>query len=277
MNPPDSEYGFFPDEVVIQILARLSVKDIIRSKCVCKLWGFRAHRIEIPVTRFYPDGEATLVGLVCDLSMQKFNVVLAGHHRSIGHRPDKTFICLIFDSESSKWRKFVSFQDDCFTHMNRNQAVYLNGSLHWLTGSCSCILVLDLKYDIWGELLLPEEVICGTGIRVHLLELDGNLPIVQISEAGMIIWLLKNYDKEEWEMMDRVSLGCIRGMVPGIFPISQTGRYIVLATHKQVLMYHRDSRVWKDMCSVENSFALPGFLHMPVKAPCSLAAEVARI
>ncbi|KAL6987952.1 hypothetical protein U1Q18_013698 [Sarracenia purpurea var. burkii] len=208
------EYGVFPDEVVIQILARLSVKDLIRSKCVCKLclpdkgvyyicnpmtkeYMLLHKNRERPVTRFYPDGEETLVGLVCDLSMQKFNVVLAGYHQSIGHRPDKTFICLIFDSESSKWRKFVSFQDDYFTHMNRNQTVYLNGLLHWLTGSCSCILVLDLKCDIWGKLLLPEEVICGTGIRVHLLELDGNLPIVQISKAWVTIWLLKNYDKEE--------------------------------------------------------------------------------
>lgn len=67
---------------------------------------------ERPVTRFYPDGEATLVGLACDLSTQKFNLVLAGYHRTFSHRPDGALICLVFDSESNKWRKFVSFQDD---------------------------------------------------------------------------------------------------------------------------------------------------------------------
>ena len=30
--------GIFPDEVVMQILARLPVKSLFRSKSVCKLW-----------------------------------------------------------------------------------------------------------------------------------------------------------------------------------------------------------------------------------------------
>ncbi|KAF7144827.1 hypothetical protein RHSIM_Rhsim04G0242300 [Rhododendron simsii] len=347
MNPPNMEHGFFPDEVVLQILSRLSIKDLFRSKSVCKLWyrltsdkyfiqlynqvsvknsmvlvevsesseskpslifvdklrgvyekfslDFIKDRVKVrascngllccssipdkgvyyvcnpmtreykllpktrerPLTRFYPDGEATLVGLACDLSMQKFNVVLAGHHRTFGHRPERTFICLVFDSESSKWRKFVSLQDDYFTHMNRNQVVYVNGLLHWLTGSCTCVLVLDLNCDMWRKLSLPEEVCFGTGSRVHLLESDGYLSVIQISEAWMTIWVLKDYEKEEWLVVDRVSLRCIRGMVPGIFPISQTGQYVFLATHKQVLMYHRDSRLWKDMYSVENSSTLP--------------------
>ncbi|XP_057475730.1 F-box protein At5g49610 [Actinidia eriantha] len=347
MNQPNYGYGFFPDEVVQQILARLPVKDLFRSKCVCKLWhklssdkyfvqlynhmavknsmvlvevsesseskpslifidklrgvyekfslDFIKDRVKVrascngllccssipdkgvyyvcnpmtreykllpksrerPVTRFYPDGEATLVALACDLSMQKFNVVLAGNHRTFGHRPDNTFICLVFDSESSKWRKFVSLQDDYFTHMNRNQVVYVNGSLHWLTASCSCILVLDLNCDFWRKISLPEELCSGTGSRVHLLESNGKLSIVQISEAWMTIWVLKDYEREEWHAVDRVSLRCIRGMVPGIFPISQTGQYVFLATHKQVLMYHQNSKVWKDMFCVENSSALP--------------------
>ncbi|MED6209272.1 hypothetical protein PIB30_053129 [Stylosanthes scabra] len=269
--------GIFPDEVIIQILARLPVKPLFRCKTVCKLWcklsfdkyfiqvynevsrknpmilveisdsssvsksslicvdnlrgvsefslDFLNDRVKVrascngllccssipdkgvfyvcnpvtrefrllpksrerPVTRFYPDGEATLVGLACDPMYQKFNVVLAGCHRTFGHRPDGSFICLVFDSELNKWRKFISFQDDHFTHMNKNQVVYVNNALHWLT----------------------------------------------------------------------VSLRCIRGMVPGIFPISQTGEYVFLATHKQVLVYHRKTQVWKEMYSVKYSSTLP--------------------
>ncbi|KAI8002850.1 F-box protein [Camellia lanceoleosa] len=346
MNRPNSEHGFFPDEVILQILARLPVKDLLRSKSVCKLWhklssdkyfiqlynklsvknpmvlvevsessesksslifidklsgvcdfslDFIKDRVKVrascngllccssipdkgvyyvcnpmtreykllprsrerPVTRFYPDGEATLVGLACDLSMQRFNVVLAGYHRSFGHRPDKTFICLVFDSVSNRWRKFVSLQDDYFTQMNRNQVVYVNGSLHWLTSSCSCILVLDLNCDIWRKISLPDELCSGSGNRVYLLELDGDLSVVQISEAWMTIWVMKDYEREEWHMVDRVSLRCIRGMVPGIFPISQASQYVFLATHKQVLVYYRNSRVWKEMYSVKNSCTLP--------------------
>lgn len=338
--------GIFPDEVILQILARLPIKSLFRSKAVCKLWyrlssdkyfihlyngvaaknpmlllevsevsesnsslicvdnrkgvsefslDFLKDRVKVrascngllccssirdkgvyyvcnpmtrefkllprsrerPVTRFYPDGEATLVGLACDLCTQKFNVVLAGYHRTFGHRSDGTFICLVFDSESNKWRKFVSFQDDHFTHMNRNQVVFVNRALHWLTGSCSCILVLDLGSDIWRKMALPDEVSYGSGNRVYLLESDSCLSVIQISDIWMKIWVLKDYEREEWHLVDRVSLRCIKGLVPGIFPISQTGEYVLLATHKQVLVYQCKTRVWKVMYSVKNSSTLP--------------------
>lgn len=338
--------GFFPDEVVLQILARLPVKSLFKAKIVCKLWyrlasdkyfiklydevsaknsmvlveisdstesksslicvdslwgvsefslDFLKDRVKVraschgllccssipdkgvyyvcnpmtrefkllpksrerPVTRFYPDGEATLVGLACDLSRNKFNVVLAGHHRTFGHRPDGTFICMIFDSDSNKWRKFVSFQDDNFTHMNKNQVVFVNGALHWLTGCCSYILALDLDYEFWKKISLPDEVSYGTGNRVYLLESSGCLSLIQISDAWMKIWVMKDYERELWHIVDRVSLRCIRGLVPGIFPITQTGEYVLLATHKQVLVYHRRSRLWKEMYSVKNNATLP--------------------
>ena len=346
MNYEFEGWVFFPDEVIIQILASFPIESLFKTKTVCKLWyrlasdkyfirlynevsannpmvlveisdstesksslisvdnlrgvsefslDFLKGRVKVrascngllccssipdkgvyyvcnpmtrefkllpksrerPVTRFYPDGEATLVGLACDLSRNKFNVVLAGHHRTFGHRPDGTFICLIFDSDSNKWRKFVSLQEDNFTHMNRNQVVFVNGSLHWLTGGCSYILALDLDYEIWRKISLPDEVSYGTGNRVYLLEFSGCLSLIQISDAWMMIWVMKDYERELWHMVDRVSLRCIRGLVPGIFPITQTGEYVFLATHKQVLVYHRRTRVWKEMYSVKNSAPLP--------------------
>lgn len=342
----NSRDGFLPDEVIIQVLARLPVKSLFRAKTVCKLWyklssdkyfvqlynevanknsmvlvevsdspelksslicadnlrgvselslDFLKDRVKVrascngllccssipdkgvyyvcnpmtrefrllprsrerPVTRFYPDGEATLVGLGCNLSAQKFNVVLAGYHRTFGHRPDGTFICMVFDSDTNKWRKFVSFQDDRFTLMNRNQVVFVHGSLHWLTSGCSYILSLDLNCDVWRKISLPDEVIYRAGNIAHLLELDGCLSVIQISEAWMKIWAMKDYESEQWHLEDRVSLRCIRGMVPGIFPISQTREYVFLATYKQVLVYQRKSRVWKEMYSVKNSSPLP--------------------
>ncbi|KAI6685140.1 hypothetical protein NL676_031053 [Syzygium grande] len=176
-------------------------------------------RRERVMNRFHPDGEATLVGLACDLSAQTFSVVLAGYHRTFGHRPDGTFICFVYDSELNRWRRIVSFQEDHFTHMSRNQVVFVNGALHWLTGSSSYILVLDLHYDIWRKISLPEQLSCGAGSRIYLLELDGSLSIIQILQGWMIIWALKDYVMENWQVVDRVSLRCIRGLVPGIFPI----------------------------------------------------------
>lgn len=347
MNSVNSRNGFFPDEVILQILARVPTKSLFRFRAVCKYWyklpsdryfvqlynevsvknpkmlveitevsdakstlicvdfmrgvsefslDFLKDRVKVrascngllccssipdkgvfyvcnpmtrefkllprtrerPVTRFYPDGEATLVGLACNLfDSSKFNVILAGYHRPFGHRADKTFICMVYNSEMNKWRKFVSLQDDHFTQMNRNQVVFANGMLHWLTVSYSCILVLDLENDVWKKIHLPDEMSYGVGNRMYLLESDGCLSVVQISDAWMNIWVLEDYEKQDWRMVDRVSLRCIRGLVPGIFPISQAGKCVFLATHKQVLVYHRGSRVWKEMYSVKSTSTLP--------------------
>ncbi|KAK4265933.1 hypothetical protein QN277_026918 [Acacia crassicarpa] len=141
--------------------------------------------------------------------------------------------------------------------MNKNQVVFVNNALHWLTVNSAYILVLDLSCDIWRKMQLPYDVIYGMGHRIYLLEFNGCLSIIQISEAWMNIWVLNDYRKEEWSMVDKVSLRCIRGMVPGIFPISQTDEYILLATHKQVLVYHHKTRIWKEMFSLKHSSALP--------------------
>lgn len=200
------------------------------------------------------------MGVPCDLLNNRYSVVLAGYHRMFGHRPEGKLICSVYDSESNKWRKYVSDQDDHgFTRMNRNQVVFVNGSLHWMTQTFAYILVLDLNFDVWRRILLPDEMGCGNGSgnRVYLLELDGKLSVIQISSVWMNIWVLQDYENGHWDLIDRVSLRCIRGMVPGIFPISQGGDYVFLASHKQVLVYQRKTRIWKEMYSVKNNSTMP--------------------
>ncbi|KAK1557103.1 hypothetical protein Q3G72_017971 [Acer saccharum] len=157
---------------------------------------------------------------------RRFDIAL--HCRFGFHlRPDGTFICLIYDSDTNKWRKFVSFQDDQFSHMNRNQVVFVNGALHWLTSSSSRILALDLDCDVWRKISLPDEVCYGSGNRIYLLESNGCLSVIQISDVWMKTWVLKDYYSEEWHGLDRV------------------------------LVYHWKSKLWKEMYSVKNSSTLP--------------------
>ncbi|KAI3677300.1 hypothetical protein L1987_86925 [Smallanthus sonchifolius] len=73
--------------------------------------------------------------------------------------PEGKLICSVFDSESNKWRRYVSDQDDHgFTHMNWNQVLFVNGSLLWMTQSFAYILVLDLNLDLWRRTVLPDEM-----------------------------------------------------------------------------------------------------------------------
>ncbi|KAL0290244.1 UNVERIFIED_CONTAM: F-box protein [Sesamum angustifolium] len=321
MNSCNPKCEFFPDEVVLQILARLPIKSVFRAKCVCKLWyklisdkyftrlynevSVRNLMVLVEISEPSSESRSSLIlvdnlrgvsefsltfindrlkirascnGLLCCSSIpdkgvyyvcnpmtKEYRLLPKSRERPVSRfYPDgeatlarEDFYMFGFDSVSNKWRKFVTFQDDHFMHMKWNRVVFTNGALHWLTASCSCVLVLDLDSEVWRKMSLPNQVISGNGTRIYLLEFDGRLSVVQISDVWMNIWVMKDYEREEWHMVDRVSLRCIRGMVPGVFPISQTGEYIFLATHKQVLVYQRNTRVWMEVYSVKNSAILP--------------------
>ncbi|KAF9620909.1 hypothetical protein IFM89_015306 [Coptis chinensis] len=212
---------------------------------------------ERPMTRFHPDDEATLVGLSFDVGSSRFSVVLAGFYRPFGRRPLDSFICLVYDSENGMWRRSISSRNEEFTHMNKNQVVYANGSLHWLTYNCLYVLVFNLDKDLWRKISLPDEIVGGSGARLHLLELDGSVSVIRITESWMTIWVLKESNGDEWFEVDRVSLRCITGLVPSVFPISQTREVLFLASQKQILEYHRRSRVWKEVYAVKNSCTYP--------------------
>ncbi|XP_058083567.1 F-box protein At5g49610 [Magnolia sinica] len=347
MNPSEIPNGFFPDDVILQILARLPVKSLFRFKSVCKFWcrlpgekffiqlyneissknsmvlveirkcslsgvsnfvcvdrsscysefslGFLNDRVKVrascngllcctsvpnrsiyyvcnpmtrecrmlprsrerPVSRYHPDNEATLVGLAADQSARKFNVVLAGFYRPFGRRPLDCLICQVFDSETNAWKRFASSCHDEFTHMNRNQAVFACGSIHWLTYACLYVLVLDLGNEVWRKIRLPDEIANGPSTRVYLLELEGKVSVIQISGVWMSIWVLVDYEREEWAIVDRVSLRCIKASIRSAFPISQTRDFVFLATQNQILVYGRKNKVWKVVYSVMGTVAYP--------------------
>ncbi|KAG9457765.1 hypothetical protein H6P81_002273 [Aristolochia fimbriata] len=188
---------------------------------------------ERPVSRFHPDAEATLVGLAVYPDYGRFKVVLADFYRPFGCRPFDSLLCHVFDSEASSWRRFYTTLNDEFTHMNKNQVVFANDSLHWLTKWSRYVLVLDLDNEAWSKIRLPHEIVNVLDTKIYLLELEGSLSVVQILKNYMITWILNSYVKEEWVVKDTVSLSCIEILVPTTFPISQTKDFVFLATHRQ--------------------------------------------
>ncbi|MQM22886.1 hypothetical protein Taro_055945 [Colocasia esculenta] len=210
---------------------------------------------DTPPNRYHPDDEATLVGLAADPSEPdgRFNVVLAGYYRSFGHRPLDQLVCLIYDSKLNAWRRFMSHWRDEFSRMNRNQAVFAGGSLHWLTRSGSYLLVFDLGGEAWRKVPLPEEAAAGASgsSRLYLLDLQGAVSVVQMSEACMFIWVLGDHQREKWVLVDRVHLRCIMGFIPSAFPVSQTREMVFLATQSKIVTYHRLKKVWKEIFAVK--------------------------
>ncbi|XP_020674708.1 F-box protein At5g49610 [Dendrobium catenatum] len=213
---------------------------------------------ERPFSRFHPDYEETLVGLSFDTCSWKFNVAVAGFCRPFGRRPYEELVCMVFDSETNSWTRFVSSFYDEFTHMNRNQVVFSNNSLHWLTHSCSYVLVLDLRSNVWRKISLPEEIVavgfCG---RIYLLELEGTVSLIQILGVWLYIWALKDYDREHWVLIDRVHLRCILGFAASAFPVCLSSDVVFLATQRKILTYGRKNKVWKEVFSVGDNVAYP--------------------
>lgn len=213
---------------------------------------------ERPFTRFQPEYEATIVALAFDPLTYRFIVFLAGYYRPFGHRPHDDLVCLMFDSATNSWSKFVSYICEDFTWINRNQVVFFNGALHWITKSCSYVLALDLGDCVWRKISMPEEIVAnGFKGRIYLSELEGFVSVVQFSGDWMSTWVLKDYLREEWALEDRVHLRCIRGFSTSAFPLSQSKDVVFLATQKKVLTYCRKSKVWREIYAVEDNYTFP--------------------
>ncbi|KAK8954025.1 hypothetical protein KSP39_PZI002662 [Platanthera zijinensis] len=90
-----------------------------------------------------------------------FIVAVAGFYRPFVLRPCEELFCAVFESETNSWTRFVSSLYDEFTHIYRNQVVFSNKSMHWLTHTCSYVLALDLRAQIWLKISLLEEIKAG--------------------------------------------------------------------------------------------------------------------
>ncbi|CAL0309229.1 unnamed protein product [Lupinus luteus] len=279
--------GIFPEEVVIQIMARLTVKSLFRSKSVCKLWyRLSSDKYFIQLYNEVSKKNPMIMVEVSDSSDTKSRFIRVDNLRGVfefsldflndrvkvrascngmlccSSIPDKGvfYVCNPLTREfrllpKSRERLVTRFYPD--GEATLNQVVFVNNALYWLTASSTYILVLDLSCDIWRKKSLPYDLFYGIRNRSYLLDFDGCLSVIQISEAWMNIWVLKDYWTDEWCMVDKVSLRCIRGMVSRIFPISQTSEYVFMATRKQDLVYHHNSCVWKEMYTVKHSSTLP--------------------
>ncbi|CAN8255652.1 unnamed protein product [Cochlearia groenlandica] len=159
---------------------------------------------------------------------------------------------------------FVHPDGNCILFLNHVAATvlvalfigYVIGSI---TLAISALVLLWIYGSFWTTLLFlfGDLVVVVLINRVYLLECDGFLSVIQLSDGWMKIWKMREYEDESWSVVDDISLRCIKGLVPGIFPICQTCEYVFLATHKQVLVYQRRSKLWKEMYSVKGGSYLP--------------------
>lgn len=200
-----------------------------------------------PFTRTQPFYEATLVGLCFNPISFRFTVVLAGFYRSFGQFRGNQFVSNVFDSQTNSWKRFEFPLIDEFTHMNRNQAVHDMCSIYWLTQSCTHLLYFDFELELWGKISLPPEIL-GTqnGSRVYLLEFEGLVSVIEISQGVMSTFILKDRNLEKWDLLDRVRLKCIGGFANSGLPVGQNSCFVFVAAQRNVLAYDRKSRVWKE-------------------------------
>ncbi|KAK4770872.1 hypothetical protein SAY87_031404 [Trapa incisa] len=306
-----------PDDILTEILARLSMKSILRAKSVCKHWHklisgeyFSRRNVQVsarnsmamievsgtslrlldslggvsrlsldfletevsekgsgsttvcnPITRQHTklpgiDVDADLVGLAYDSSGRTLNAVLAGHANDGNDETEGTIVGWVFDSESNNWRKLIYQLDGLyeFSFISKNPAVFVNGAFHWITdGSPTILLVLDLSRDLWRKMTLPDKILQGPEDRVfYLLEFEGCLSVIQLSDSWMVTWVLENYDEKVWYMLDPVSLSSKRLLTLGtsmleMAPVSQTREDLILGIGLWMFDYQKNNEVWQLM------------------------------
>eukprot|EP01018_Ginkgo_biloba_P026208 Gb_31354 [translate_table: standard] len=254
---------FLPDQVLVRASCHgLLCCDSIMDRGVYYIcnpmtreWKLLPNRRKNPAKRYDPD-EATLVGLAFYPSTQRCKVVFAGYYTRFGQRSRDILVTQIYDSQTDTWKRSSTTKSDIFSHINRNQVVFANGSLHWLTYS-SVVLAFDLDKEVWRRIPGPLELVTGNDTRLYLLELEGCISMIQNSGDKMRIWVLQDYEEQKWVETNRIPMTSGSGIAPLLVPLSQTRELVFLASHKQILACHLKEKLWKEVYLWQNTVACP--------------------
>ena len=94
----------------------------------------------------------------------------------------------------------MAFDSCCSSQVNHR------GSLHWLTGmeteTSVDILVFDTVTETFRWMRSPDQL----GCCLSLLEMDDKLASCSSSNATIEIWVMQDYDAEDWALKYRINL-----------------------------------------------------------------------
>ncbi|KAJ8425038.1 hypothetical protein Cgig2_006498 [Carnegiea gigantea] len=182
-------YSALPDEIIVDIIARLPAKAVGRCRCVCKSWRPILARPE-----FISDNYKIVIVSFCE----DFEAEAA----------TETFVS-IYSLKTGTWKNVES--PFCWhRHTCTTPGVFVDGSIHWIACTPSdykpTIVAFDITKEAFCEVPPPPSVV-GDMLVCHLLvALGGCLCTYALHEiAGwnvqedIDIWVMKEYGiRESW-------------------------------------------------------------------------------
>jgi len=215
-----------------------------------------------------------------------FDPNLSRHYSVLGFNADrnsgdKLETLVSFSSETGKWvEKLVLWGSEMDTYFRRH--VFFNGTIHLLAYRNPIVVVVDFEREIYRRIDLPATKVDG---RSCLGQSQGYLHYSEISGNQMIVWVLKNYDRNEWVVKHSTSLEVLfekhqvqpvpspshqsSSDVFDILPFHPDLDVVFLKIHGKIFSYHLISA---KLAEIMNSCRRTGSFY--VYTPCLLLEDL---
>ncbi|ONI16360.1 hypothetical protein PRUPE_3G094200 [Prunus persica] len=231
-----------PAELWINILARLSTKELVRLTCVSKEWNDTIQDPQLAIMQFQRSIKTKSHPTIFIIP---YSPIMSCYF-SLNFFNDTTYGGFGYDSVNDDY-KLVSFMDCgtyCLVHMYslksrtwkriqdlplkkfvvHSMGVFLKGTLHWLMhheidDEPIIIGTLDLVSEEFCQFTLPIHMFHGdisdkNSIRFNLVVVEGYLCIYR-KECGSTAWIMREYGvAESWTMLYSIDNNWIDGCKP---------------------------------------------------------------
>ncbi|KAL2330057.1 hypothetical protein Fmac_017638 [Flemingia macrophylla] len=122
----------------------------------------------------------------------------------------------LFSSEKGSWKQSSEICK-CHCNLGKNEGLYIEGVLYWLTDG-GWVLIFDVEKELACMVPPPVPAAEYTAIpEVCIGESEGRVQYVVVSEQGFHVWSLEDYYEVNWRLVYSKCLEEIEGEWPEFF------------------------------------------------------------
>nr|POE97461.1 putative f-box protein [Quercus suber] len=186
------EVIFSNEDLAMEILIRLSPKNLLRYKCVSKRW---TSLISDPsFVRIHHQRSRCISGLL----VQEFKEY-GGNFRG-----DDYFL---YASVNGKWKTSLEVCTcHCKDELLKNKHIFVNGRFYWLTRN-QTIITFEVDEELSGVITVPGSKCLEGGARLACLgDSDGYLHYVCVDMPELRVWMLTDPCKPIWVLKHHINI-----------------------------------------------------------------------
>ncbi|XP_012852404.1 PREDICTED: F-box/kelch-repeat protein At3g06240-like [Erythranthe guttata] len=156
------------------------------------------------------------------------------------------------------WRRLIRGVDVALrAYSNVYRRAFLYGVVHWLAKEPihdrSSVLAFDIGDEVFGEVMLPDELATGASVELGVFVIEESLGIVGSTNELCDVWVMKEYRvKESWTKLYKIDLA---EEIKNLVGFWKNGEALLMLRDLWLVVYNPETKETKDLGFYGNPYS----------------------